>query len=172
MRGSQVALRERRPEDVPVLQAELYDDVATRSRADTRPWRPIPPDAALSPYAVTSVSDDVAFFSVVSAGDGELAGEALLWGIDAHNRSAHVGVALLPAVRGRGWSVEVLQLLCRYAFTVRGLHRVQLETLADNTPMLEAAASAGFAEEGVLRDAAWVLGSFADQIVLGRVAPA
>jgi RimJ/RimL family protein N-acetyltransferase len=170
LQSDHVALRARQPEDIPVLQAELYDDVATRARADTRPWVPIPPDPALSPYSVTGVVDDAALFSVVTVDQGELAGEALLWGIDLHNRLAHVGLALLPSFRGRGWSVEVLRLLCRYGFEVRGLNRLQLETTADNTPMIRAAERAGFAVEGVLRQAGWVLGQFADEIVLGLIA--
>lgn len=44
--GEIVGLRVRREEDVPVLHSALYDDVDTRARADSRPWRPIPPDSA------------------------------------------------------------------------------------------------------------------------------
>jgi hypothetical protein len=60
------------------LQSELYDDVATRSRADSRPWRPIPPGSAASPYTVGDPTDDAACFSVVELTGNELAGEALL----------------------------------------------------------------------------------------------
>jgi len=165
-----VALRARSAEDVPILQAQLYEDVVTRSYGDTRPWRPIPPDPSLSPYVITEVSDDVAFFSVVTVDQGELAGEALLWGIDVHNRLAHAGLALVPGFRGRGWSVEVLQLLCRYGFAVRGLNRLQLETSAENNAMRRAATRVGFREEGVLRQAAWAVGSFIDVAVLGLLA--
>jgi len=168
--GDHVALRARHPEDVAILHAELYEDVAGRSRADTRAWRPIPPDPALSPYAVADAGDVATFFSIVAVADGELAGEALLWGIDLHNRLAHLGLALLPSFRGRGWSVEVIRLLCRYGFVVRGLNRLQLEAAADNTPMLRAATDAGFSEEGVLRQASWVMGHFTDSVVMGLLA--
>jgi RimJ/RimL family protein N-acetyltransferase len=168
--GRHVALRARHADDVPILQAQLYDDLPTRARADSRPWRPIPPDSEHSPYAVTGVSDDAASFSIVSVPAHDLAGEALLWGVDLHNRLAHVGLAILPGFRGRGWSVDVLRLLCRYGFAVRGLNRLQLETLTDNAAMRRAAAHAGFHEEGVLREAAWVPGAFADSVVLGLLA--
>jgi RimJ/RimL family protein N-acetyltransferase len=168
--GEHVVLRVRHADDLPILQAQLYEDIVTRSHADTRPWRPIPPDPALSPYAVTEVSDDAAFFSVVTADEGELAGEALLWGIDLHNRLAHAGLALLPGFRGRGWSIEVLRLLCRYGFAVRGLNGLQLETSAENKAMRRAAARVGFREEGVLRQAGWAVGSFVDVAVLGLLA--
>jgi RimJ/RimL family protein N-acetyltransferase len=170
LRGAHVALRARHPEDVPLLHTDLYDDIVTRSRGDSRPWRPLPPDPALSPYAVSGVSQDAALFSVIAVADGELAGEALLWGIDAHNRLAHLGLALRPAFRGRGWAVEIVCLLCIYGFSVLGLNRLQLSTLVDNTPMRRAATRAGFAEEGVLREASWVTGEFADSVVMGQLA--
>ncbi len=167
IRGENVGLRARHESDVPVLQGELYDDVVTRSRADSRPWRPVPPVPEHSPYAVTGPSDSVAPFSVVVLESGELAGEALLWGIDQHNRTAHVGISLRPSFRGRGLSADVLRTLCVYGFAVRGLHRLQIETLTDNAPMLAAAARAGFVREGTLRRSAWVYGAHADEAVLG-----
>lgn len=172
LHGVNVALRAREQEDVSVLQDALYNDISTRARADTRPWIPIPKgDPALSPYSVTSVSDKATEFSIVAASnDQELVGEALLYGIDAHNRSAHLGLALIPAFRGRGWSGEVVHLLCRYGFVVRGLNRLQLETDEKNLAMISSAKKAGFVEEGRMRNATWVLGSFTDQVVMGLLA--
>ena len=171
LRGEKVFLRARQETDVAVLHAELYDDIATRVRADTRPWVPLSLDSAASPYRVDKPSDEVAFFSVVEIESGDLAGEALLWGIDLHNRLAHVGVSLRPDFRGRGLGTDVLQVLCRYGFGIRGLHRLQLETLADNRGMIGAAKRAGFDHEGTLRMAAWVDGGYMDEVVLGRLAP-
>lgn len=167
LRGKTVGLRARHESDVPVLQSELYDDVATRSRADSRPWRPIAPGSAASPYTVSDPADDAACFSVVQLADEELVGEALLWGIDLHNRTAHLGISLRPAFRGRRLGTEVVGILCHYGFVVRGLHRLQVETLADNAAMIRAATQAGFVREGTLRRAAWAGGDFADELILG-----
>jgi RimJ/RimL family protein N-acetyltransferase len=57
--------------------------------------------------------------------------------------------------------------LCGYGFDVRGLQRLQVETLSDNVPMIKAASRAGFTVEGTLRRSAWVCGAFADEIILG-----
>ena len=138
--GEKVLLRARHEADVAILQAELYDDVATRSRADTRPWRPDLPRVqqhrrTRSPTRATPRR----LFSVVELAGDELAGEAVLWGIDLHNRLAHIGLSLRPAFRGRGLGVDVVRVLCRYGFEVRGLHRIQIETLTDNAAMIQAA---------------------------------
>ncbi|GGK73866.1 GNAT family N-acetyltransferase [Streptomyces flaveus] len=170
IRGDRVGLRTRQDSDVPVFQAELYDDVVTRSRTNPRPWRPLPPDAAESPAAGAEPSDERAYFSVEGLESQELAGEALLWGIDLHNRTAHLGITLLPAFRGRGLAADVLGVLCEYGFAVRGLQRLQVEPLADNTPMIAAATRTGFTLEGTLRRSAWVYGAFADEVVLGLLA--
>lgn len=154
-----------------ILHSELYDDVETRARADTRPWRPISATSPAGPYAISnSTSGDTDCFSVVELAGGQLAGEALLWAIDSHNRCAHLGLSLRPGYRGRGLAADVVRLLCRYGFAVRGMQRLQIETLADNIPMLRTAATAGFTREGTLRRAAWVNGGFLDEAVFGLLA--
>lgn len=169
MRGEKVGLRARREADVPVLHT-LHEDVVARSRQDPCPWQPIPAGSEHSPFAMAEPSDEKARFSVVDLDSQELAGAASLWGIDAHNRTAHLGISLLPAFHGRGLGSDVVRVLCEYGFVVRGLQRLQVETLADNTPMIAAATKAGFAVEGTLRRSAWVYGAFVDEVVLGLLA--
>lgn len=60
-------------------------------------------------------------FSVVELEGGVLVGTTVLWGIDTHNRSAHIGLGLLPSSRGKGFGTDVVAVLCHYAFVVRGL---------------------------------------------------
>jgi RimJ/RimL family protein N-acetyltransferase len=112
----------------------------------------------------------VAVFSVVALDGDELAGEAVLWHIDTHNRSAHIGMSLRPAWRGRGLATDVVQVLCHYGFDVLGMHRLQVDTLADNAAMIASAKAAGFSMEGTLREGAWVSGVFIDEVILGLLA--
>jgi RimJ/RimL family protein N-acetyltransferase len=169
LHGSRIALRARAVEDVDVLHAELYDDVALRSRADPRAWRPHPRGVA-SPFAPREPVPDDAPFSVVLRDTDELLGSASLWGIDQHNRLAHLGMALRPACRGQGFGKEAVDVLCRYGFVVLGLHRLQIETLADNAAMIGAAEHVGFLLEGRLRASSWVEGSFVDDVLYGLLA--
>jgi len=63
-----------------------------------------------------------------------------------------------------------VRVLCHYGFAVRGLHRLQLETLTGNAAMIRAATRAGFRLEGTLRSSTWVLGAFEDEAVFGLLA--
>ncbi|TWP33222.1 GNAT family N-acetyltransferase [Leekyejoonella antrihumi] len=167
--GKLVCLRPRHEDDVAVLHAELYENVSGRSRSHLQGWVPIP-SGPRSPYAVPAPSESAAVFSVVERATGDLAGEASLWGIDLHNRSAHLGLSLRPAFRGRGLGTDIVTVLTDYGFRTRGLHRLQLETLTDNAAMIAAAARAGFRREGTLRQSGWVNGVFTDDAILGLLA--
>lgn len=170
LRGKRVGLRARYDSDIPVFEDELYADVETWSRADNRPWRPIPPGSSESPFRQADDDARLARFSVVELASDDLAGEALLWGIDLHNRAAHIGLSLRPSLRGKGLGTDAVGVLCRYAFVIRGLHRLQAETMADNYAMINAAKRNGFLEEGLLRRSEWVNGEFSDLVILGLLA--
>ena len=169
LRGELVVLRARREDDARVLHAELYEDTYAWVRSDTRPWVPVPfgPGSPHWPGEEAPSAADAAVFAVTELATGELAGEALLWGIDLHNRSAHLGLALRPASRGRGLGGDTVRVLCRYGFAIRGLHRLQVETLPDNHAMMAAAVRAGFTREGTTRDSAWVNGRWMDDVIFG-----
>ncbi|MFI9586744.1 GNAT family N-acetyltransferase [Streptomyces sp. NPDC052236] len=167
LRGSKVGLRARHEDDIPILQAELYDDVVNSSRAEGGPWRPITPGSKDSRLVVDDKEQGHVPFSVVELEGGTLIGTASLWSIDNHNRSAHIGLGLLPSSRGKGYGTDVVAVLCHYGFVVRGLQRLQIETLSDNAAMLRSAERNGFVREGVLRSSAWVMGEFLDEVLLG-----
>jgi RimJ/RimL family protein N-acetyltransferase len=170
LQGQLVNLRARLPADVPVLHTQLHDDVATHVLTDSSPWRPISPDTENGPFSIKEVRDDAAAFSVVEVSTGDLAGTASLWGIHTHNRNAHIGLTLLPAVRGRGLGTDVVKVLCGYGFSILGLHRLQIETASHNEAMRKTARRAGFTEEGIQRQAWWTAGQFVDDVIFGLLA--
>jgi len=169
LRGELVLLRARTENDARTLHAELYEDTETFVRADTRPWVPVPFGEASPHWPGEEAPEpaDAAVFAVTELATGKLAGEALLWDLDLHNRSAHVGLSLLPACRGRGLGADTVRVLCRYGFTIRGLHRLQLETLTDNHAMIAVAERLGFTREGTTRASSWVAGHWADDVIFG-----
>ena len=98
LRGELTGLRAPTDNDIEVFETELLTDVETRIRATGRPWLPVAPGAADSPYR--QAEDRTAIrFAVVELATGELAGEAVISGIDLHNRHAEIGLVLRPACR-------------------------------------------------------------------------
>ncbi|MCX5377473.1 GNAT family N-acetyltransferase [Streptomyces sp. NBC_00091] len=167
LKGNTVGLRARHEDDIPILHAGLHEDVVNASRATGRPWRPITPGSKDSQFVVDDKEQGLVSFSVVELDGGALVGTANLWDIDNHNRSAHIGLGLLPSSRGKGYGTDVVAVLCHYGFVVRGLRRLQIETLSDNPAMLRSAERNGFVREGLLRSSAWVMGEFLDEVLLG-----
>ncbi|MFI7400995.1 GNAT family N-acetyltransferase [Streptomyces sp. NPDC049541] len=167
LRGNKIGLRARHEDDIPILRTELYDDVVNSSRAEAGPWRPIAPGSKDPRLVVDDTKEGSVTFSVVALEGDTLVGTATLWGIDNHNRSAHIGLGLRPSCRGKGYGTDVVAVLCHYGFVVLGLQRLQIETLSDNAAMLRSAERNGFVREGVLRSSAWVLGEFLDEVLLG-----
>jgi len=170
LKGVKVGLRARYEEDIPILLTELYDDPVTGSRADGRPWRPLTPGTKDPRLIGDDTHEGRVQFSVVELEENTLVGTASFWGIDNHARSAHIGLGLRPSARGKGYGTDVVAVLCHYGFALRGLHRLQIETLEDNVGMLRSAERNGFVREGLLRSSAWVLGEFLDEVILGLLA--
>ena len=117
-----------------------------RTRGHGARSRPTPMD---SPFVVDPAQADAADLLGGDAGRRRAGRQTpLLWDIDRHNRSAHLGISLLPSARGRGLGADVVRVLCHYGFVVRGLHRLQVDTLADNSAMIAAAAACGLRPRG------------------------
>jgi RimJ/RimL family protein N-acetyltransferase len=176
LNGELTGLRARTADDAEILHEELYENVEDWVRASNHPWVPIGSGPG-SPYAAPDPSDErrgpapsAAEFSIVELASGELAGQVALWGIDEHNRMAHIGIELRPAFRGRGLGRDAVRVVCRYGFALRGLHRLQMETLADNHAMIAVAEKLGFTREGATRGSSWMNGRFMDDVIFGLLA--
>ncbi len=164
-----------------VLRAVTRPDVA-----QLHAWRHIHAEWPLgsdSPHVPTLIEDVMSEFdegkswrsnaqqvSFAVEAEGVLIGYVTLWGIDTFNRRAHLGIGFDPQARGKGYGSDACRVLLRYAFSHLGLHRVQLEVLSDNLPALRAYEAAGFRVDGVMRESAWVEGSFVDETYMSALA--
>ena len=71
---------------------------------------------------------------------------------------------------GQGYATEAIRLLCRFAFGVRNLRKLNAGVYAANQGSKRAFEKAGFREEGRLRGQALVGGQPMDHILLGLLA--
>ena len=166
LRGERVVLRAIERNDVELLH-EWGGDPTTWALTSAHAWTPQSTADALKDYDEGKrwrASDSGVPFAVEA--EGRLAGSVSLWAIDTLSRNGHLGISLGPHARGRGWGSDACRVLLRYAFLHRGLHRVQLEVLADNAAAVRAYEAVGFVHEGRRRESAWVDGVFVDELVM------
>lgn len=95
---------------------------------------------------------------------GTLVGRASLFAFDDLARNAEVGLGFGPDHRGKGYGRETLRLLLDFGFRHRNLHRIWLECSATNERAVRSYRAAGFVEEGVLREHAWIDGAYVDMV--------
>jgi RimJ/RimL family protein N-acetyltransferase len=168
LHGEQVTLRKVRHDELPTVYAWRYD-VDTWSLTEVEPYVVPTFERFVADWTAPNAEAGIAAFGIEA--DGRLVGTCSLWGLDLHNRLGHVGMAVGSAEhRGQGAGRDALAVITDYGFRLRGLHRLQLETLAVNEAMVRTALSVGYQEEGRLRDKAWVAGSFCDEVVFGLLA--
>lgn len=100
---------------------------------------------------------DVFRAAVLDADTGELLGvvnwHPVGYGPTAGCTAWNIGVALVPAHRGRGVGARVIRLLTEHLFATTDVDRVEASTDVANIASQKAIARAGFRREGVLRGA-------------------
>ncbi|MFN2536971.1 MAG: GNAT family N-acetyltransferase [Mycobacteriales bacterium] len=172
LRGELVTLRTIERDDLEVLHAI---DMAYETWPETNysPYAPKSLDEVLKAFdgedeSSYRGSDSFVPFAIVA--DEEVVGTSCFWGIDLHNRRAHLGIGLGEEHRGRGIGTDATRVMLHYGFVDRGLHRVQLEVLATNIAAIRCYEKAGFREDGRMRESAWVRGAFVDEIYMSVIA--
>jgi RimJ/RimL family protein N-acetyltransferase len=91
---------------------------------------------------------------VVRDGSGCLLGSCGLVAIDWQDGRGKLGYWVAPWARRQGVAARATRAVCRWAFNVAGLERLELETVATNDGSNAVAAGLGFVHEGTLRAAA------------------
>ncbi|MDP3894296.1 GNAT family N-acetyltransferase [Nocardioides sp.] len=110
-------------------------------------------------------------FCAALASTGEAVGGAGLWLQQLEHGRATAGYAIAPAYRGRGLATDALRALTTFAWTVPGLHRVELYVEPWNVASCGVAGAAGFELEGLLRSHQEIGGSRVDMRLYAAVAP-
>ena len=174
LRGEIIGLRAQQDSDIEVFEAELMNEVETRVRSDSRPWRPVAPGSADSPYRGPAARTTIARWSSSLPSSWLPANWWARRCCGASTCTTAARTSGSPCGRrsaGSTWAPISSACCAATASPIRGLHRLQVDTLADNDAMIGAATRAGFVLEGTLRQAAWVDGSFADEVILSRWRP-
>lgn len=169
--GERVVLRCERPEDADALAQGFVDDSTLGAMLGIEPdqenaeWL----RSALAPDGQPDEDRKAYWFAMVHPQSGELLGEIGLVGMSGANRRAGLSILVLPRSRRTGVGREAIELLVQWGQSELGLHRIELHTLPENTPMQRLAEASGFTREGVLRGYSFERGRFVDNIVYARL---
>jgi diamine N-acetyltransferase len=110
-----------------------------------------------------------ALFTIYERSDLLPIGTTGLTGIDQRHGVATFGI-MLGERRGQGLGTEATRLALDWAFTVLGLHNVDLRVFAWNRAAVRCYEKAGFRRAGLLRGGAVCMGRRFDVVVMDAIA--
>ena len=90
-------------------------------------------------------------FVIADRDSGTAVGTIGLWLQELPQGRATAGFSVAPAHRGRGRATSATRALLAFAWTIPGLHRVELYIEPWNTSSLRVAEASGLQREGLLR---------------------
>jgi ribosomal-protein-alanine N-acetyltransferase len=143
--------------DIAVTQQ--YGQEPHQSLDDTRVW--------IQQLQASYDQRDSLFWCLTRAGDDTAIGACVLWNFDAGFHCAEIGYELHPAYGKQGIMAEALGAVLTFAFGDLGLHRVEANPLAGNTPSRSLLLKLGFTYEGTLRQRHFFRDHFEDQLYFG-----
>ncbi|MDI2131435.1 GNAT family N-acetyltransferase [Yinghuangia seranimata] len=140
--------------DVDAARVALTDPEIMRWRAPRPPGEQHPgPEEWLTRRIGFWAEGIHACFIVMDAVSGEVLGDVSVQHIDRTCHTAEIGYWVMPKARGAGVATEAAKIASRWAFGALGLHRLTLVHAVGNPGSCRVAQRAGFALEGVMREA-------------------
>jgi len=110
-------------------------------------------------------------FVIAEAGTGRGVGGIGLWLAGLDQGRATAGYSVMPSARGRGLAAAALTALTSFAWSVQGLHRIELHIEPWNTGSVRTAERAGFEREGLLRSHQEIGGRRRDMLLYATIRP-
>lgn len=121
--------------------------------------------------SITSMRTDLVLFVVEGLLEKQSIGTCQLLNINWRHRRAELQINLgLAGHHDDGLDTEVADLLTQFGFADLDLHRIYLHVVSTNVHTIKAYEKCDFSREGLLRDAAFIDGSWVDVVVMGKLA--
>ena len=162
-------LRALEPEDLDIMYGWENDTNVWRDSGTTAPFSRhvlsrLIEEQQFDIYATRQmrlVIEDVATRETVGAVD--------IFEFDTHNRSAGVGIIISPPFRQRGFALDALRSLERYASEILHLHQLWCSIAEDNTASLALFARAEYEQCGRRREWLLTTNGTVDEILMQKI---
>ena len=159
--GETVTLRPVEREDLPFLQTTINDPDVWSSLAANAPINMNNEEGWFE-----SVGDGDDVHLLITDGDRRV-GMISLTSLDPTFGSAELGYWIAPDEQRQGYATDAVRTITAYGFDHRRLHRIVAHVFAFNDASRTLLENVGFREEGVLRESAYVDGSYCDMYCYG-----
>jgi len=168
-RNGKVAIGPVLPEDIASLFLWFNDSQAAQS---DMPYRPVD-CMAFKEWLDQNVSLTTQMLFVIrSLLPARAVGFVLFKNFQPVFRSAELGVRIgAEQDRGKGYGSAATEVALDYAWNNLNLRRISLTVLGGNGRAVAAYRKAGFREEGVMRQAAYVDGAWHDVVMMAAINP-
>ena len=162
-------LRALEPEDIDIMYGWENDTNVWRDSGTTAPFSRhvlsrLIEEQQFDIYATRQmrlVIEDVATRETVGAVD--------IFEFDPHNRRAGVGIIISPPFRQRGFALDALRALERYASDILHLHQLWCSIAEDNTASLALFARAEYEQCGRRREWLLTTNGTVDEILMQKI---
>jgi [ribosomal protein S5]-alanine N-acetyltransferase len=108
-------------------------------------------------------------FAIAEADTGRAVGGIGLWLAQLSQGRAEAGYSVAPSAQGRGIAAAALIARAPFAWSIPGLHRVELHIEPWNTGSIKAAERAGYEREGLLRSHQEIGGRRRDMLLYAAI---
>jgi ribosomal-protein-alanine N-acetyltransferase len=110
-------------------------------------------------------------FAIADAHTDRAVGHIALWLAELRHGRASAGYSIAPSARRRGLAAAALTALTRFAWTIDGLHRIELHVEPWNVGSVRTAERAGYEREGLLRSHQEIGGERRDMLLYAAIRP-
>ena len=145
---------------------------------DTNVWRDSGTTAPFSRHVISRLIEEQQFdiyatrqmrLVIEDAANQESVGAVDIFEFDPHNRRAGVGIIVSPPYRQRGFALDALRALERYASDILHLHQLWCSIAEDNTASLALFTRAGYEQCGRRREWLLTTDGAKDEILMQKI---
>lgn len=89
---------------------------------------------------------------IIENDDGDFIGSTGIHSVHLKHRDGEFGIRLCPSCWGKGFASEAAQKMLNFGFNELNLHRIAVETIANNLPAIDLCNRLGMKYEGRFRE--------------------
>lgn len=109
------------------------------------------------------------YANVIDKSSNRIVGTAMIFNFNHVAKHAEIGYVFHQDIWGKGFCTETVKLVCDFAFSVLGLHKLHARVASPNIGSCRVLEKNGFELEGRLKDYHFDDGGYYDSLLYGKI---